>query len=92
MIISILQGVMQGVKCILFNPQFVTTTGGTAPWDFGGLSIKGFSDMHICNKYCRYLNLPHLNPDSHSFELPYPTAQLGQHTDAGAGADAQDEA
>src|ERR1700744_740126 len=44
-------------SCTLFDPQFSTLAGTTAPWDYGQHMVSTFIDSHRCSKYCRYLKL-----------------------------------
>lgn len=46
--------------CILYDPQFSTTTGNAAPWDGGVHEIERFIKSHECSKYCRVLKLADL--------------------------------
>lgn len=50
----------QNGGCVLFDPQFSTEGGLSAPWDHGAFAIRELIETHECNDYCIKLHLTNL--------------------------------
>lgn len=44
-------------KCIMYDPQYSTSTAVAGPWDRGIYGIASFERDHQCSKFCRRLGL-----------------------------------
>jgi hypothetical protein len=64
---------------VMFDPQYCTTGGNAAPWDYGKHCIGPFLKNHKCSKYCTYLELAPLVP-----ERPKPRPRLAAATSSDA--------